>query len=240
MDERSLRIEARFDWPMVIAALLVIPLLVIEESDLGQPWDAVGVVLNWGTWLAFAVEFAVMVYVTPRPTEWMRRHPLDVAVVFLTIPFIPAFTGLRLFRLLRLGRLFTLRRLVSLDGVRYAALTALMTVLLCGALFAAVEEDQDLSSWDGIWWAITTMTTVGYGDILPETEAGRVLAITVMLVGIAFVALLTAFIADRFLRQDVEEIDREVEEGEKRDERILRELAEIRARLDRLHEQPRP
>jgi voltage-gated potassium channel len=240
MDERSLRIEAKFDWPMVIAALLVIPLLVIEESDLGQPWDAVGVILNWGTWLAFAVEFAVMVYVTPRPTQWMRRHPLDVAVVFLTVPFVPAFTGLRLLRLLRLGRLFTLKRLLSLDGVRNTALVALMTVVIGGALFAAVEDDQNLSSWDGIWWAVTTMTTVGYGDISPDTDAGRVLAITVMLVGIAFVALLTGFIADRFLRHEVEEIDREVDEAEERDERILRELAEIRARLDRLHEQPRP
>ena len=238
MDERSLRIEARFDWPMVTAALLVIPLLVIEESDLGQPWDAIGVILNWGTWLAFAVELAVMVYVTPRPTEWMRRHPLDVAVVFLTVPFIPAFTGLRLLRLLRLGRLFSLKRLLSLEGVRYAALVALMSVVIGGALFAAVEEDQDLSSWDGIWWAITTMTTVGYGDISPETDAGRILAIAVILIGIAFVALLTAFIADRFLRRDVEEIDREVSEMEDRDDRILRELAEISARLDRLEQPP--
>src|SRR5262245_32786620 len=109
MDERSLRIEAKFDWPMVTAALLVIPLLVIEQSDVGEPWDAIGVALNWGTWLAFAVEFVVMTYVTPRPTEWMKRHPLDVAVVFLTVPFVSAFTGLRLLRLLRLGRLFTLK-----------------------------------------------------------------------------------------------------------------------------------
>src|SRR5215207_2544515 len=121
---------------MVIAALLVIPLLVIEESDLGQPWDTIGVILNWGTWGAFAVEFAVMVYVTPKPSVWIRRHPLDVAVVFLTVPFIPAFTGLRLLRLLRLGRIFTLKRLLSLEGVRAAALVALMTVLIGGALFA--------------------------------------------------------------------------------------------------------
>ncbi|HZA58635.1 MAG TPA: potassium channel family protein [Solirubrobacterales bacterium] len=229
MDERSLRIEAKFDWPMVIAALLVIPLLVIEESALEQPWDTVGVILNWGTWLAFAVEFVVMVWVAPRPSEWMKRHPLDVAVVFLTVPVIPAFTGLRLLRLLRLGRVFTLKRLLSLQGVRYAALIALMTVVIGGALFAAVEQDQDLSSWDGIWWAVSTMTTVGYGDISPATDAGRVLAITIMVVGIGFVALLTAFVADRF-------IQREVEEVEEREDQVLGELREIRERLDRLEQ----
>jgi hypothetical protein len=49
MDERSLRWEQRFEWPMVIAALLVIPLLVIEDANFGEPWDTIGVILNWGT-----------------------------------------------------------------------------------------------------------------------------------------------------------------------------------------------
>ncbi len=227
MDERSLRIESRFDWPMVAAALLVIPLLVIEESDLGQPWDTVGVILNWGTWLAFAVEFVVMVRVTPRPLEWVKRHPIDVAVVFLTVPFIPSLAGLRLLRLLRLGRLFTLKNLLSLDGVRYAAFIALMTVVIGGALYAAVEKDQDLSSWDGVWWAVTTVTTVGYGDSYPLTDAGRILAIAIMLTGIGFVALITAFVADRFINKGVTEV-------EEREDRILSELQEIRRRLERL------
>jgi len=167
-----------------------------------------------------------MVYVTPKPSVWIRRHPLDVAVVFLTVPFIPTFTGLRLLRLLRLGRIFTLKRLLSLEGVRAAALVALMTVLIGGALFAAVESDQNLSSWDGIWWAVTTVTTVGYGDISPGTDAGRTLAITIMAVGIGFVALLTAFVAERFLREE--------EELTEHERHVLNELRQINERLDRL------
>jgi voltage-gated potassium channel len=157
MDERSLRWEQRFEWPMVIAALLVIPLLVIEESDFGGPWDTVGVILNWGTWLAFATEAVVMVAVTPRLMEWIRRHPIDVAVVVLTPPFFPGnLAAVRLLRLLRLGRLFTLRDLLSLDGLRYAALLSVLLVLIGCAAYAAVEEDRNLSAWDGIWWAVTT------------------------------------------------------------------------------------
>jgi len=53
MDDRALRWQERFEWPMVIAALLVIPVLVIGESDFGEPWDTVATVLNWATWLAF-------------------------------------------------------------------------------------------------------------------------------------------------------------------------------------------
>jgi voltage-gated potassium channel len=49
-----------------------------------------------------------------------------------------------------------------------------------------------VSAWDGVWWAVTTVSTVGYGDITPTTDGGRAIAITVMLVGIGFVAILTA------------------------------------------------
>jgi voltage-gated potassium channel len=232
MDERSRRIEQRFEWPMVIAALLVIPLLVIEEGDFGEPWDTIGVILNWGTWLAFLVEAVVMVAVTPHPWEWVKRHPIDAAVVILTPPFLPGnLAAVRLLRLLRLLRIFTLRDLLSLDGIRYAAFVALLVVLVGGAAFAAIERndhDPALSAWDGIWWAATTVTTVGYGDISPATTTGRVIAMVVMATGIGFVALITAYVADRFIRKDVGE------QAQARDDQVLAELMEIRQRLDRL------
>src|SRR4051794_23891821 len=160
MDERSRHIEERFQWPMVIAALLVIPVVWIDSTSTGEPLKTIGQVLNWATWTAFLVELVVMLYVCPRPLEWLKRYPLDAAVVFLSPPFIPgsfaAVRLLRLFRLLRLTRLFTLTKLLSLEGVRYAAFLALFVVLFGGATFATVESNQHLSTWDGIWWAVST------------------------------------------------------------------------------------
>jgi voltage-gated potassium channel len=192
MDERAQRWEERFEWPMVIAALLVIPVLVIEESNWGQPWDAIGQFLNWATWLAFVVEAVVMIRVSPRPWEWIKRYPIDVAVIFLSPPFIPgSLAGARLFRLLRVVRLlriFSVRRLLSLEGIRFAAFLAVFVVLVGGMAYAAVEKDQNLTNWDGIWWAVTTVTTVGYGDSFPVTDGGRAIAMAVMAVGVRGVA----------------------------------------------------
>jgi hypothetical protein len=90
MDERSERIQHRFEWPMLVAALLVIPVLVVEESGFGEPWATMAAVLNWGIWLAFLSEAVVMLWVVPRKRSWLARHPLDVVIVVFTPPFLPA------------------------------------------------------------------------------------------------------------------------------------------------------
>jgi voltage-gated potassium channel len=157
-----------------------------------------------------------MLAVVPDRGRWLRDHPLEVAIVVLTPPFAPAsLQAARVFRLLRLLLLLRLavlaRRLLSTEGVRDAAVFALLIVLGGGAAYAAVESEQHMSAWDGVWWAVTTVTTVGYGEFTPETDAGRVIAIIVMVVGIGFVALLTAAAAERFIRHRAEPVDDRIE-----------------------------
>ncbi|HEX7059434.1 MAG TPA: potassium channel family protein [Solirubrobacterales bacterium] len=233
-DLRSERIQAWFEWPVVIAASLTIPIIVIQESDLGGVWRGVSTVLNWATWSVFAAEVVVMLFIVRNRRRWIRGHLIDVAVTVLTPPFAPAVwqagRAFRLVRLLRLVRLFSLRRLLSLQGMKYAAFVVAATVVVGGAVFASVEKVDNhgnaLTTWDGVWWATTTVTTVGYGDIFPSTDGGRAIAMSIMLVGIGFVALLTAFIADRFINQQ--------RETEAKEDLILAELREIRSRLDSL------
>lgn len=193
---------------MLFFALLVIPAIVLQESD-DDSATAIGQALDWIIWTAFVGEAILMLRVVPNRWAWVRDHPLEVAIIVLTPPFMPAsLQALRAFRLLRLLRLLRLflvvRRLLSTEGVRDAAVLAAATVLGGGAAYAAVEQGQDLSTWDGVWWAITTVTTVGYGDSYPETDGGRVIAIAVMLAGIGFVAILTAAAAQRFIHASAE------------------------------------
>jgi len=149
--------------------------------------------------------------------------------VLLTFPLIvalaPGLRALRLFRLLRLLRLARMARTAfSVTGLRYAALLALLTVLGGGEAYALIEGG---SFADGVYWAATTMTTVGYGDITPDTATGKMLAVAVMLVGIGFVAVLTGAIAERFIAADVEQVEA-TEAG------VVIELRRITDRLDRI------
>jgi voltage-gated potassium channel len=237
MDERSERIQQRFEWPMLIAALLVIPVIVVEESSYGEPWDTIAAVLNWGIWLAFLSEVVVMLTVVPRKRTWLARHPLDVLIVVFTPPFLPAaIQSLRVLRLLRVLRIVralpAARRLFAPEGLRWVALVAAFIVVGGGAIFAAAESDQDLTTWDGIWWSITTVTTVGYGDISPETDVGRGIGIVVMLTGIGFVAFVTAAIAERFIHREVREaVEDEIDEAQTD---LLADVRYMRERLDRI------
>lgn len=240
MDERATRVEKAFAIPMLVAALLVIPVIAVEQSDAGDTWRGIASVTNWAIWIAFAVELVVMLVVVRDRWAWVRSHVLELVVVFLTPPFLPSsFQALRALRLLRLLRLLRVaqyaRRVFSLEGVRYAAILAGLTALGGGYAYSLAENSQDPppSVWDGTWWAVTTMTTVGYGDEFPVTTVGRVLAMALMLVGIGFIAILTGAIAERFLSAQIGETQEEIrDEVEQVEDDVL---AELRAITERLH-----
>lgn len=80
--------------------------------------------------------------------------------------------------------------------MRYAAILAVLTAIAGGEAFAAIEN---VSRAKGLYWSLTTMTTVGYGDVTPNTGEGRIVAVAVMLVGIGFVAIVTGAVAQRFI-----------------------------------------
>jgi voltage-gated potassium channel len=236
MDERSERLARFLNVPLLIAALLTIPVIVFEQAHVGEPWKSAASVTNWVIWSVFAFEVLAMLLVVPDRRHWLRGHLLELAIVVLTPPFLPSsLQAARLFRLFRLLRLVWLvkfaRGLVSVEGVRYAALLASFTALGGGAAFAEVEHR---STWTGVYWAIETMTTVGYGDVPIQTEAGKAIAVAVMLVGIGFLTLVIGAVAQRFIAVEVEEVEEHVAEELQGVDEVLTELREVMGRLRRL------
>ena len=102
MGNRAERMERRFEVPVLVAAVLVIPVIVIEEADAVEPWSTIAAVGNWAIWLVFAAELVATLAVVPNRSEWVPHHPLEVALVILTPPFVPpSMQSTRALRLLR-------------------------------------------------------------------------------------------------------------------------------------------
>lgn len=233
MDERSRRLEARFELPVLAAALATIPALLVEQLHPVQPWKTLAEVTDWIIWLVFALEVGAMLAVVPSKRRWLSGNVVGVAIVLLTVPLLStAFQSIRLLRILRLLRLARVpslsRRLFSGGGIRFASFMALICLIGGAEAFASAEN---ISVGNGIYWALTTMTTVGYGDISPKTATGKVVAGVLMLVGIGFFAIITGAIAQRFLAAEVTEVEAAVSEVETTETFLLKEIAEITDRL---------
>jgi voltage-gated potassium channel len=228
--------NARFRLPTLVAALLVIPTVVIEESGLPAGWKALASALNWMIWAVFFAQVAVMLAHTKHRWRWIRGHPLEVLIVVLTPPFLPAgLQSLRILRLLRLLRVAmtarSLRYYFSMSGLKFATLIAIFGVLGAGALYAAVEP-QHMSTWDGVWWAINTVTTAG-SYYPPLTTTGRVITIAILVVGVGYIAVLTGAIAQLFIRAMHADVNAKADVGDRIDG-LSAEIAALRVTIQGL------
>jgi voltage-gated potassium channel len=195
---------ARFDsvmrLPIVISAIL--PLVVVPESN-GWPGMVVGV----STWLVFLVDYVVHRRHVVRYTRTGYGR-FDLIVVIGTAPWflLPGAQPGRFVVALRLVRLVRLvvatrgsRRLFERIG-RVAAFAAGITFF--GSVVAYYAEHPTNPEFanlgDSLWWGIVTLTTVGYGDIVPKTSTGRWAAVMIMITGIAVLGLLSGSLASFF------------------------------------------
>lgn len=239
------RWERRTDRPLLALALLFLVLLLAPLLVRLDPWQRAAVsALNVAIWVVFAVDYAARWYLSPGRWRFVRTHPLDLLVIVL-----PMLRPLRALRLLRLARVATLlgfahgRAQRSLHA-RVSSYVLASTVAVLGIAAVAMYDaerrgpDPNITSLaDALWWAVTTVTTVGYGDRYPTTGAGRLIAVALMVVGIALLGVVTATVAAWFVGrlQDVQQAE---ERTEATLTDVLAELREVRLRLEAL-EPPR-
>ena len=112
--------------------------------------------------------------------------------------------------------------------------TAVVTVG-AGALISLIDSDEYPNVGIGLWWAIQTVTTVGYGDVAPKDVVGRVVAALVMLYGIAFIAIVTAVITSTFVARASRDYDAAHREEEQSDRELIeKRFDELERKLDAL------
>jgi len=193
-----LRIERLTEAPLLVLAFIMIPLLVGPMLwSLSPSEEAAYLALDAFIWALFAVDLVIKVAVSPHRLAYLRRHWIEVLVVI--VPFL---RPLRLLRIFVFGsRAWVgVRRLVNVD---FLLIYGVGLVIVAATVVATVEGGGNASIHsftDALWWSIVTITTVGYGDMVPVTAAGRAMGIVLMLGGIAFFSGVTANLASFLVR----------------------------------------
>ena len=224
----------RLDWPLTALALVFLAVYAWSVLDRSIPpagRDALEAVFT-GIWVVFGLDYLIRVALARRRVRYVLSHLPDLAILLLPM--------LRQLRILRLVTVLTvLNRQLRDDARGRVALYVAGTVTLVGliAALAVLDAERDAPDasittfGDALWWTITTISTVGYGDRYPVTVQGRVVAGALMVAGIALLGVVTASIASWFV-ESVRASDREAERVEAQLAEVLAELKAVRAQLD--------
>jgi voltage-gated potassium channel len=203
------RWERRTEWPLAGVALLF--LATYSYEVLGHPSAPIRTVLetlNSVLYFAFVVDYLARLVLAEARLRWFVRHVFDLAVVAL--PF------LRPLRLLRLAVLFSVLQRAVGGAVRgrvvvYTACSSLLLIYVASLAVLDAERTDPASDirtfGQAVWWAVTTVTTVGYGDLSPVTPTGRCVAVLLMIGGISLLGVVTATLASWIVQRVAEEDD---------------------------------
>jgi voltage-gated potassium channel len=183
--------------PLIVAAFVFLAaysILVIAQPPEPSA-DALTFVI-WLTWAAFGIDYIVKLMLAPQRRRWFLRHPMDLLIVV-----IPAARPLLLLRPLRLRKVMdrapgTAIRARVMAYVVASAVLLLYTVALSVLSFERGAPGANITSMgDSLWWAVVTITTVGYGDLYPVTVPGRLAASALMIGGFVVLGMVTAVLS---------------------------------------------
>ena len=214
--EADTRAGRLFD-EVLIAAILVSLLVVVLDSvdGISQHHSGLFTVLEWVFTLLFSAEYLARLWCAPKPWAYARSFfgVVDLLAILPTylalfFPELHALIDVRVLRLIRVFRVFKLTQYMAEFSHLGRALRAsarkilvflsvvLMVVMVMGTLMYVVEGPANgyTSIPVGVYWAITTVTTVGFGDITPKTDLGRALASVMMLMGWGVLAVPTGIV----------------------------------------------
>lgn len=221
---RALKVGRFLSYFVFIALLAVIVQLVMDISD--QVEEAAW--LSLSVWGIFTLEFAISLALVDDRWRYVRQNWMNLLIILLTIPWIEwggiwaaVFRSVRLVLFFRVflqvfGDVLTVLKRNSFGMV---LVVAVVFVFISGATFALIEG-KDFAT--GLWYSLVTVTTVGYGDVTPVTEEGRVFGAFLIILGVVLFSLVTANISAFLVGAEQKKMERQ----------MMRLLQKTEARLE--------
>ncbi|QWT24839.1 ion transporter [Subtercola sp. PAMC28395] len=214
-------------WPLNVAAILFLVAFSVKVIGNVQGAAQTGLLLLMAVaWLAFTINYvANLVLAGPHRKKWFIKNWYQ-----LVITAIPALNPLRLLRLVNMANFSGGTKGSALRGrVGLYVSSTLVMILYVGALMVLDAEQNApgatiVSMGDAIWWAIVTVTTVGYGDFVPITVRGRIVAAGLMLTGVGVIGTITGTLAS-YLAERTRATDKETHAA------TARQVSELSAQI---------
>ena len=210
--DKAKRIGRFFEVLILMALLVVFAQIIMLYS--GALEDS-----NWVTnlvWFVFLSELLGNLYFVRNRWRYLRENWLNVTIVVLAFPLIDwgndwatIIRSLRFILLIRFFANFSQDFIAILGKNRFGQilLGTAFIILGAGGIFAFIEDRMFI---DGVWYALVTITTVGYGDVVPITEEGRIFGFLLIVFGVLFFSLVTANISAYLIESDQKKLEREI------------------------------
>ena len=240
----------RFELPMILLAIWILIEWYLREKGIYS--ELFGRITDWGVWLFFVLETVTLASLVEDKPRYLRSNWMNLLIICVGLPLLwgggtyaAALRALRVLLIfpLLLNTSMTVRKVLTRNHLGTTLLVALAFTLMSGLLIAGIDPTIE-NVWQGIWWAWVTVATIGYGDIVPQTAAGKVFGAVVILFGVGFFSLLTASFSAYFISRGEIEIEEEEEEEiyrlrdiERRIESMEHTLQRIESRLSENHKE---
>ena len=254
----------RFDVILLLAIIIsVIAVMLDSDKEIHEQYGRLLLIAEWFFTLLFTIEYILRIYCSTDKRKYTLSFMgiidlLSIIPTYLIIFYAPivALIDIRVLRLIRIFRIFKLSPYLRSGHTMQIALrssrpkiivfilSVSLVVIILGTLMYIVEGQQN--GFDNIpksiYWAVVTLTTVGYGDVVPITTLGKTVAVFIMLLGYAIIAVPTGIVSSEMSknRNDKEQLENQEEILEKeeeiiaKDNEILKKLEALERKIDQL------
>jgi voltage-gated potassium channel len=234
---------------LVALAIVVMPILWYldnKQIKLVEDWIIFG---SWLIWLVLVAEITLILLFVRNRIHYIKTNWLNIPILILTFPMIlsiiPYAVVLRVLQFMLVARYLSelhkmLQRIFKVSQIGAIAIAFVIIVILGGIIMHSIDPNVKTVE-DGLWWAVVTMATVGYGDVVPTTTEGRIFGAVIIILGAVFFSLLTAQLAAYMVGEEELMRERDILNLVRQNQRKLSELTErederIEAMLDKMNE----
>ena len=249
---------------ILLSAIIISVIGVILDSDknIHQKYGNLLQTIEWIFTIFFTIEYTLRIYCSREKKKYIFSTMGIIDLLSIIPTYLGAFYApigslidIRIMRLIRIFRIFQLskylrsghRMQLALRSSRPKIIVFILyislVVVVLGTLMYIVEGQKNgfESIADSIYWSVVTLTTVGYGDVVPVTALGKTISVLIMLLGYAIIAVPTGIVSAEFAKNDLEQLKNQDEIMEKenqiisKENEILRKLNSIEEKIQKLN-----